>query len=284
MPIANAFYPKLNRGYFNSTDSRTSSTSSVGSTISVNCDFKRTNGPLRLHELIAEREWDRALNVIRLKGRRAKKKFVVPCFLNEWKGKAEIYPLHQALSSPSVPFEVVEALIFAYPGALKKKESVMRRNCLHIALRSGVSDEIVNYLVEKYPFLVHESDTQGRIPLHYAVSNYASIDIIRKLIGVCPQSILAPDLRGWTSLHVGVSKCVDPMIIRLLISVCPASVGAKTFAGSNAMKIIELCPTANSEIFKGILLDGENDYFKEPIHMNIRQRSVRTTELRDCFV
>lgn len=281
--MASMYHPRLTRG--NSNDStKTSSTSSIGSTFSVILDNKRLQGGPSLQELIAERQWERAMYVISVKGRRARKRIVVPCFLNEWKGKAEIYPLHQALSSPSVPLELVDALIFAYPGALRKKESVMRRNCLHIALRAGVSEEIITYLIEKYPFLLHQTDSQGRIPLHYGVSNFASSEVIRKLISVCPRSIIAPDTRGWTSLHVGVSKCSDPVVIRLLVSECPESLVATTFAGSDPRKIIELCPSVNSEIFKSILLDAEKDYFDNPIHVNMRQLSIKTSELRDCFV
>ena len=293
MPAANVFrtkssgavyHPRITRGISN--ESRNSA-SSFGSTITVQRRHKwleRLERPLSLKELISERQWDRAAHVIRVKSKYARKSFVVPCFLNEWKGQAEIYPLHQALSSPTVPFDFVEALIFAYPEALLKRETGMKRNCLHIALRAGVSYEIVLYLIEKYPSLVCANDTQGRIPLHYAVSNFASVEVVRKLISVHPRSIVAPDNRGWTSLHVAVSKCTDPVIVRLLVSVCPEAVAAKTFAGSYASKIVELCPSNNSSTFREILREEENKYFSSPIHKNIRQRSIKTTEINESFV
>lgn len=215
--------------------------------------------------------------VIRVKGKYARKKFIVPCFLNEWKGKAEIYPIHQALSSPTAPFELIEALLFAYPEGVQKKESSMNRNCLHIAIRAGISTEIVTYLVDKYPSLVLAHDSQGRLPLHYAISNFAPIEVVRKLISVYPKSIMAPDTRGWTSVHVAVSKCVDPVVVRLLVSICPEAVTVNTKAGSNLLKIIELCPTANSDIFIDIILDAEEDYFQAPIHTNFRQLSIKTS-------
>lgn len=290
MPAANVFrkkssgtvyHPRITRGISN--ESRNSS-SSFGSTITVQRPHKTLERPMSLQELISERQWDRAAHLIRVKSKYARKSFVVPSFLHEWRGQAEIYPLHQALSSPTVPLDFIEALIFAYPEALLKKESVMKRNCLHIAFRAGASDEIVMYLIENYPSLVCANDTQGRIPLHYAVSNFASIEVIRMLISVHPRSIMAPDVRGWTPLHVAVSKCTDPVIIRLLVSVCPEAVAAKTYAGSNASKILELCPSKNSSTFSEILLEEENKYFSSPIHQNIRRRSIKTTQIYDSFV
>jgi ankyrin repeat protein len=271
-------------------DSRCSSSSgsfsSIESTISTNRLEKKKdpNGPLSLNELISERKWERAIALVKVRSRFARKKITVPSFLNEWKGKAEVYPIHQAASSTSVPVELIDVLLFAYPEAIHKKESVMNRNCLHIALRAGAPEEVINYFIERYPHLAVEQDDSSRIPLHYACSNFASIATIRKLINICPQSICAPDKKGWTPLHVAVSKCTDPQVTRLMVSVCPDAVVKMTSAGSTPMMVTNLCPNINTEIFRSILDEVECELSRTPSVENFRFRAVKTTEIQDSLV
>lgn len=274
--------PNLHRG--SSIDTKSSS-SSLESDVSSTFYVKKLNsGPATLQEMIAEREWERAIRVLRVKPCFAKKKVTVPSFLNEWKGTAAIYPIHQACASPTVPLSVLDALLFAYPKGLRKKESVMKRNCLHIALRAGASEDVISYLIERCPTLACEQDSQGRIPLHYACSNSSSIAIIRKLVNVCPRSICATDIRGWTSLHVAVSKVVDPEVPRFLVSVCPDAVAIQTRAGSTPVKILYWCPTKNSPIYLSILQEVERDYFNCPVLDNYYQKSIKTTPMQYSYV
>jgi len=261
-----------------------SSFSSCESTVSTNFGFMKKVKKESLKQLIAQREWDRCTDLVKCKGRIAKKKFIVPCFLNEWKGKAEIYPIHQALSSPSVPLELIDALLFAFPKGIHKRDSVMGRNCLHIALRAGVRDDVLIYLIEKYPSLVCQQDYKGRVPLHYGCSNFASLHIIRKMINICPKAAGAADEKGWTPLHVAVSKSSNPDIVDLIIAECPEAVGIKTRAGSNPIKIVELCPSNNSEVFLTILQDKVSEFERQPSFTNFREPAEKTTKIEDSFV
>ena len=154
MTIASFIHPKLIRRISN--DSKGSS-SSYESTFSTNSrfSFKLNSGPSTLQEIISEREWERAVKLLSVRGRLAKKKFIVPSFLHEWKGKAEIYPIHQACASPNVPLEVLDALLFAYPQGIQRKESIMDRNCLHIAIRACATDYVIEYLIDRYPGKTH---------------------------------------------------------------------------------------------------------------------------------
>mmetsp|Transcript_7007 Transcript_7007/g.8728 ORF Transcript_7007/g.8728 Transcript_7007/m.8728 type:complete len:305 (+) Transcript_7007:152-1066(+) len=260
-----------------------SSFSSQESTISTNGFYKKSKRE-SLKELISDRQWERSIDVVKCKSRVAKKKFIVPCFLNEYRGKAEIYPIHQALSSPSVPLELIDALLFAYPKGIHKKDSAMRRNCLHIALRAAVRDEVLIYLIEKYPSLVCEQDSQGRVPLHYATSNFASFEVIKKMVNICPKAIAAPDEKGWTPLHVAVSKSSNPEVVELFLAECPEAIGLRTNAGSNPLKIVELCPSVNSEFFVTILSDKGSEFERQPSFTNFREPAQKSTSIEDSYV
>lgn len=292
--------PRLLRGA--STDSRRSSSSSLESTTSIRTLIKKVKkvngnkvttkltkyeineGPASLQEIIANRDWDRAIKLIRIRSNFAKKKSVVPCFLNEWKGMATIYPVHQACASPSVPVALIDSLLFAYPDAIKEKDSLMQRNCLHIALRSGASEVIAVYLLGRFPFLALEQDVHGRIPLHYACSNNCSMKLVRLLINACPQSVCAPDKRGWTPFHVVVSKqSSDIDIPRFMASVCPEVITMKTFAGSTPLNIIDQCPTYNSESYYGIIHDTECQLFQSP-SFQITYTANDMSSLADSYV
>ncbi len=132
--------------------------------------------------------------------------------------------------------------------------------------------------------LAYDQDSQGRIPLHYACSNGVSISIIRKLINICPQSVSAPDRRGWTPLHVIVSRVSDPEIARYMVSICPEVVTARTTAGSTPIKIAQLCPNENSEIYHSIIRETEVEVFRSPSFNNYRRSSIKTTKMDDSYV
>lgn len=274
--------PNLHRG--SSIDTKSSS-SSIESPDSTKFYVKKLNsGPASLQEMIAEREWDRLIKVLKVKPVFAKKKVIVPSFLNEWKGQAIVYPIHLACASPTVPLIVLGALLNAYPKGLHKKESIMTRNCLHIALRAGASEKVISYLIERCPTLACERDSQGRIPLHYACSSSCSVATIRELVSICPRSICAPDSRGWTSLHVAVSKLVNPEIPRFLVSVCPEAVTLETKAGSTPGKILSCCPTKNSTIYLLILQEIERDFLSCPSFENFYRKSIKTTPMQYSYV
>ena len=237
-----------------------------------------------LQELIADRQWQRAINLIRGKGRLAQKKFKVPAFMHEWKGEAEIYPIHQACSSPTVPLELIDTLLFAYPDGINKTESNMKRNCLHIAVRAGVADEIIEYFLSEYPSLVYKSDEEGRIPLHYAISNGCSNEIVRKMVSICPRSICAPDVRGWTPMHVAVGRETDPDIIRFMVSACPEAVLLRTNAGSTLSKVMNLSPTSFSDLYSHIITEAQCEISNSASYKGYRRRTIKMIPISENYV
>jgi len=196
---------------------RTGSYSSDSSTVTV--QFMKKQGK-SLQELMFDGEWDVATAYIRLNGRLAMKKIIAPRFMNRV-FDSEVLPIHYALSLPGVTVEFLEALIFAYPRGLEKKELSYNRTCFHIALRSLVPDEIITFLILRHPYGVSVQDTLGRLPLHYALSNMRSIEVIKQLLAADPKTLRAGDKEGWTPLHVALGNHTSYATIKMLISMSP---------------------------------------------------------------
>lgn len=178
--------------------------------------------------MLFESDWDSATEYVKANGRVARKKIFAPQFKNRLH-TSELLPIHLALSRPDVPLSFLEALIFAYPKALTKKETSFGRNCLHIAFKSGVSDDIITYLIHRNPKLVEMQDTMGRLPLHYAISNSRSIEIIKELVHQYPSSLKAQDVSGWAPIHVAAGNNASLQLIIFLISVSPDVVLQKSY-------------------------------------------------------
>lgn len=98
------------------------------------------------------------------------------------------YPLHLALRR-SAPYDVVEALIHAYPEALSKKscpsstlsseEEKKQQEMLplHIAAEQQLDSELLELVIRSYPEALEEKDGKGRIP-----QNHGHIDTTRTLL------------------------------------------------------------------------------------------------------
>jgi len=281
--------PHLKRTYTSST--RTSSVSSIESaqinnpTNPSTFEIKQAwSKKLSIQQLISEDQWHAVITLLHSKCRVAKKRYVVPSFLNEWKGPVELLPIHQACSRPSVPVKVIETLLTAYPAAIHTTESGMKRNPLAIAVRSGASDEVISFLLEKYPQAAGEQDSHDRIPLHYACSNRRSGGIIRQLINQYPQSIRAPDKKGWTPLHVSVTKFMDPEIIRLMVSICPEALSMKTNTGHTALTLANLSTEDIHDDIEGILSQVGDEFEKLPTFANYRDAMVQPSPIEMCLV
>jgi ankyrin repeat protein len=122
----------------------------------------------------------------------------------------------------------LESLLFAYPESIKRCESRFRRLPLHIAIKARVSDEVVLYLLNKYPEAAAIQDVLGRVPLHYAISNYASMTVIKTLIKTCRSAARAPDNSGWTPLHVAANTAMSVEMVETLIESGIEAVVSKT--------------------------------------------------------
>jgi len=169
-----------------------------------------------LIQLIANSEWSKAKELVEENGNLVRKWTVAPS-LTGGVHAADILPIHQACKMENVTVHFLECLLFAYPESIKKRESGFRRTPLHIAIRARVSDEVIFYLLNKFPDGASLQDVLGRVPLHYAISNHSSMEVIHNLIKACPPAACAADNLGWTPLHVAANTARSAEMVETLI-------------------------------------------------------------------
>ena len=114
-------------------------------------------------------------------------------------------PLHIAASQPSIPLEVLEKIIQAFPGACEV-QSEKGYTPLHFAVEAGIPTPNVKVLIKGSPRALKLKDSKGQIPLHVAAYNNASVTSIRLLIFIYPDSIDVENARGETARKVAKKK------------------------------------------------------------------------------
>ena len=243
-----------------------SATNSIRSSASFASDSRNLN------DAIFSEDWESVMHIIQLHPKCASKRYVSPSFMKEGR-TSQVLPIHQACSMSSVPIKVLQSLIYAYPGSLDKTESGAQRNCLQIACRGRVSEEVLLFLIQQDPSAAEYQDCMGRVALHYACSNQFSLRCIDALVQACPASCRAADYIGkWTPLHIAASKCHSEQIVRFLISTSSEPVVMRTSKGSSPLDLALLNTTApNKEGIINMLMQEEEKYRKTPTFQNIEK-------------
>lgn len=101
-----------------------------------------------------------------------------------------LYPLHWAVSG-GPPVEVVQALLEAYPSAVRKRDSE-GSTPLHFASCYSASNAVHNALLKLYPEAATTPDRYGRVPLYHAVEKSAGRSVLETLVQAAPNMILKP--------------------------------------------------------------------------------------------
>jgi hypothetical protein len=239
--------------------------SSIRSTASVNAEFRNLN------DAIFQEDWENVLQIIEVHPKCASKRYISPSFMKEGR-TAQVLPIHQACSMSSVPIKVLEALIYAFPESLQKTESGVHRNCLQIACRGRVSEDVLLYLLTQDASGAAHQDAMGRVALHYACSSQFSLKTIDALIQACPASVRAVDSIGkWTPLHIAASKCHSEQVVRLLLSTSTEPVVMSTSKGSTPLDLALMNngPSPYKEAIVTMLMQEEEKYRKTPTFQNM---------------
>ena len=185
--------------------------------------------PSDLSRAIAEDSWDRALQLARPE---------MACVWSKRDGffdgktAADVLPLHEALVGHA-PYELIVAIVRAYPHALAATESSYKRLPLHCACRKGADPKVIGFLVEQYKAACLVPDSLGRCPIHYVLTNGADIRICKILIHANPQVARSVDDRGWTPAHVAVNVGASQEIVQLLLDAYPEATLIRTAKGSS---------------------------------------------------
>ena len=176
--------------------------------------------------------------------------------------ESRVLPIHVACSLHA-PLEVVRAIVDAYPGCLRVKESSFKRLPIHVACQFAAPVDVIEYLAQEYVAGTLEPDILGRLPIHYACSNGAPMDVVQTLLRVNPASTLYVDFNGWLPLHVAVHFGASTEVVQEMIRLCPAAVAMKTKKSSTALSLAEKVKTKNREevieMLKGAMVVGTND-------------------------
>jgi hypothetical protein len=138
------------------------------------------------------------------------------CALSDKEGN---YPIHLAVSN-AYPINVIEAIIEAYPEAVKLSNSSFKSTPLHLAMPT--SFDVVKKLVCLYPFACSLPDKVGKYPLHqFCTHKMKSIDNIRILIKMSPTIVHKNDNFGRRPWDIAQSQFDDDETSRLLLNADP---------------------------------------------------------------
>lgn len=219
---------------------------------------------------IANGQWERALEMINENGNLVRKWSVAPS-LTGGVAASEILPIHQACKMDGVTVQFLESLLWAYPESIKKRETGFRRIALHIAVRARCSDEVIMFLLDKFPEAASTLDVLGRVPLHYAISNHSSMSIINSLISTCPAASRASDNLGWTPLHVAANCARSAEMVETLVRCGSESVVAATKKGNTPLLVAQMSEGPDRDLIVSILIEEEQKFEKTAYFQNFRE-------------
>jgi hypothetical protein len=162
-----------------------------------------------------------------------------------FRGDMQGLPLHEAVTV-GAPLSVVDAIARAYPGALAKRDMVMKRLPIHLACnRDRVEHKIVRMLGKYYLKGLAEADKMGRVPLHYALQNRAKDATIKKMLQLSPDTAKAQDKKSVVPLHVACMAGVSNDLVSMLLELNPDATVMVTMAGRDAFAFCNECNAPN---------------------------------------
>jgi len=191
---------------------------------------------------------------------------------------ADILPLHQACKMSDVTIPLLESLLWAYPESVRKRETGFRRLPLHIAIRARAPDDVIFFLLEKYPDAAAVQDVLGRVPLHYAISNFSPMSTIRTLIEVCPATARASDNLGWTPLHVAANTARSAEMVEVLLERGSEAVVSVTKKGNTPLMCVKMSNGPDRELINTILSEEIKKFEKTAYFKNYREAENKAVD------
>lgn len=207
--------------------------------------------PSLLSKMITSEDWHKVVQLCQGSPSEAKKWTTRQGFFEGMKD-ANVLPIHEALVG-GAPFQIIEALLNAYPDSVYCKESSYQRLPLHCACRKNAVPEVVDLLLRRYADAALTPDSLGRLPLHYALSNGASPAIVDCILTKRPNSARGFDKRGWTPLHVACGVGAKMGVIKAIVDSYPEAVLMRTNKGSSAKQCLSLTNASNKAEVKQML-------------------------------
>ena len=124
--------------------------------------MRRAIGASGLSEAITTDKWEVVIQICQTKPSSAQS-WTVRQGLFEGIKDSNVLPIHEALVA-GAPYNVIEALLSAYPDSVFCMESSYKRLPLHCACRKNANPEVVELLLNRYPDAALTADNLGRLP------------------------------------------------------------------------------------------------------------------------
>ncbi|KAK1737725.1 ankyrin repeat domain-containing protein [Skeletonema marinoi] len=160
-------------------------------------------------------------------------------------------PIHLACANEQ-SFEVIDALIKAYPDGLKVRDNVYKRLPIHWAfVAEGQSFEVIDALIKEYPDGLKAHDNEGFLPTHLACVKGQSVEVIDALIKAYPDG-----LKEWGGgrlpIHLACANGQSFEVIDALIKAYPD--GLKEWDGGGRLPIHWSCEQGQSfEVIEALI-------------------------------
>jgi hypothetical protein len=115
-----------------------------------------------LSEAITTDKWDKVIQLCQAKPSSAQT-WTTRQGLFEGIKDSNVLPIHEALVA-GAPYNVIEALLSAYPDSVYCMESSYKRLPLHCACRKNAIPDVVELLLSRYADAALTADNLGRLP------------------------------------------------------------------------------------------------------------------------
>jgi ankyrin repeat protein len=116
------------------------------------------------------------------------------------------FPVHCALLN-ALSVAPVRSLVEEWPESLLTR-SIEGYSALHLAVMRDDHPllDLVEFVMEQQPQLLHEADRDGSFPLHAAVVHNQPLDILQRLVRDRPDALEYADRTGALPLHVAAVR------------------------------------------------------------------------------
>ncbi len=171
-----------------------------------------------------------------------------------WMQRGQV-PLHVACERGASAV-VVNALLAAYPEAVRCRDSA---GCLPLhaaAANPECSKDVVALLVDRHPDSVLERDEESRLPLHHACvrGDGATPDVVAQLVMLYPDTALAVDSSGSVALHIACTvDAPNERLLRLLLSVDESAASVVDERGRFPLHLLS---RASASVSTAVLVEG----------------------------
>lgn len=112
---------------------------------------------------------------------------------------------------------------------------------LHDSIRQGAPDDVLMFVLERFPETIRHEDDDGCYPIHMACSFGCSPEFISRIISLFPQSVASKDLEGRYPIHHLCSSKTSTLkrmeqILWMLFRKAPTSIVSEDNHGKGAIE------------------------------------------------